>query len=571
MTLEKIIQTVWKESSYAGKQCKRCQASFDITDKDLEFYDKISPIFAGKKYSIPTPTLCPDCRQQRRLTRRNERKIYHRKSDASQKPIISIYSPDKPYKVYKFEERRSDARDPLDYGRDYDPNKSFFKQFDELLKAVPHIALRFTNSENSEYTNMSGYNKNCYLLFASEYNEDCGYGTQLIKSKNSYDTLNCSDLDHCYETTNCDKCYNISFARNSKDCSNCMYIEDCIWCSNCLFCTHLVNAQYCIFNKQYSKDEYMAKKKALLSNIHDQIQKFEDMCKTWIKKNLSNINVENSTGNYLFQSKNLRNCFDLSYAEDCAYTCTWFEIKDLMDVCHTTRWTLGYECTSLGYDSYNAIWICGMRTSNSCMYVFDLHTSSNMFGCANMRDKQYCILNKQYTHEEYEKLVPQIIEKMQADGERWEFFPVAMSSFGYNETVAMEYFPLTKEEAIKKGFKRCDYEIPLPQVEKTLKADEIPDIKNVTDDILNQAIICEVTWKPFRIILQELDFYRKHDLPLPRRHPDQRHTDRMAMRNPRKLFDKKCAKCGVDIQTTYAPDRPENVYCESCYNKEVYG
>jgi len=68
-----------------------------------------------------------------------------------------------------------------------------------------------------------------------------------------------------------------------------------------------------------------------------------------------------------------------------------------------------------------------------------------------------------------------------------------MSSFGYNETVAMEYFPLTKEEAIKKGFKRCDYEIPLPQVEKTLKADEIPNIKNVTDDILNQAIICEVT------------------------------------------------------------------------------
>jgi len=73
-----------------------------------------------------------------------------------------------------------------------------------------------------------------------------------------------------------------------------------------------------------------------------------------------------------------------------------------------------------------------------------------MFGCASIRDKQYCILNKQYTREEYEKLVPQIIEKMQADGERGEFLPERISPFGYNETVANEYFPLSKEEAIQK-------------------------------------------------------------------------------------------------------------------------
>jgi len=279
--MEKIIET---------KICKHCQSSFDITDKDMEFYDKVSPVFSSpigggseggrKKYSIPTPTFCPDCRQQRRMSFRNERKLYHRKSDASEKSIVSIYSPDKPYKVYDFKERRADNRDPLDYGRDYDPNKSFFQQFDELLKAVPHISLRLTNSENSDYTNLSGYNKNCYLLFASEYNEDCGYGSQVIKSKNSYDILNCSDLDHCYEMTNCDKCYNTSFARNSKDCSNCMYIEDCVGCSNCMFCTHLVNTQYHIFNKPYSKDDYLIQKGKLLATMQDQIKKFEQMCQT---------------------------------------------------------------------------------------------------------------------------------------------------------------------------------------------------------------------------------------------------------------------------------------------------
>ena len=92
----------------------------------------------------------------------------------------------------------------------------------------------------------------------------------------------------------------------------------------------------------------------------------------------------------------------------------------------------------------------------------------------------------------------------------------------------------------------------------------------VPDDILNLAITCEVTSKPFRIISQELEFYRKHNLPIPRRHPDQRHLDRMSLRNPRKLFQRECYKCDVKIQTTYAPNRLEKVYCENCYNKEVY-
>jgi len=59
---------------------------------------------------------------------------------------------------------------------------------------------------------------------------------------------------------------------------------------------------------------------------------------------------------------------------------------------------------------------------------------------------KYCILNKQYTKEEYEKLMPKIIEYMEKTEEWGEFFPASLSPFGYNETIAMEYFPLTREE-----------------------------------------------------------------------------------------------------------------------------
>ena len=176
------------------------------------------------------------------------------------------------------------------------------------------------------------------------------------------------------------------------------------------------------------------------------------------------------------------------------------------------------------------------------MYCIDCHHSEYLFGCIGLRNKQYCILNVQYTKEEYEQLVAKIIKRMEVDKQRGEFFPSFLSPFGYNETVAKEYFPLTKETASKQGFNRSDYETPFPQVEKTLEADDLPLIQDVTEDILQQAILCERTRKPFRIIKQELEFYRKYELPLPTKHPDQRYQERIAMRNPRKLWKRTCAK-----------------------------
>jgi hypothetical protein len=52
-------------------------------------------------------------------------------------------------------------------------------------------------------------------------------------------------------------------------------------------------------------------------------------------------------------------------------------------------------------------------------------------------------LNKQYTKEEYEKLLPKIIAHMKKTGEWGEFFPISISPFNYEETPAMDYYPLT--------------------------------------------------------------------------------------------------------------------------------
>jgi len=59
-------------------------------------------------------------------------------------------------------------------------------------------------------------------------------------------------------------------------------------------------------------------------------------------------------------------------------------------------------------------------------------------------------------------------------------------------------------------------------------------------------------------------------IPLPLQCFECRHLARFKLRNPRKLWNRPCMKCGKEMETTYQPSRPEIVYCEPCYLAEVY-
>jgi hypothetical protein len=168
---------------------------------------------------------------------------------------------------------------------------------------------------------------------------------------------------------------------------------------------------------------------------------------------------------------------------------------------------------------------------------------------------------------------------MRSTGEWWEFFPHELSPFGYNETVAQEYFPMTKEEVKSRGWRWYNEPVktfegtsitPLPISQYDEKKVGYDTAQKNIDTLLAWIVQCEVTGKPFKIIRQELAFYIEHSLPIPTKHPDQRHKERMDLRNPRTLYERTCAECGNDMITTYAPERPERVVCEECYRKLVY-
>jgi formylmethanofuran dehydrogenase subunit E len=97
----------------------------------------------------------------------------------------------------------------------------------------------------------------------------------------------------------------------------------------------------------------------------------------------------------------------------------------------------------------------------------------------------------------------------------------------------------------------------------------------VDGSILKEVIECAEKGNPnsvgaFRITENELSFYRRMNLPLPRVCFDIRHIRRMDKRPPLKIIKRNCSKCSLEVETIYDENYAPIIYCEKCYQKEVY-
>lgn len=553
------------------KTCSHCSASFEITPDDLAFYEKVSLVIRGQRYNIPMPTLCPDCRQQRRLAWRNERNLYHRKCDLTGKSIITNFGPHTGIKVYDQHEWWTDKWDPMEYGRPFDFNRPFFDQYAELQQDVPQLSLSVWNSENADYCNYIGHVKNSYLIFGSVYSEDCYYGSPYY-SKDCVDTLVVRECENCYECVDCRMLTSCNYCQDCWHSDHLFYCYDSQGCSECIGCAGLRHAQYCIFNEKFPKKEYM-RRKAELDLCDPSIRrmldkKLKELSLTIPHRFMQSAQIENSSGNYVYQSKNVRDSFYADRCEDCRYCAQVVDLKD----CYDNNYTEENElcCEYLG--AYQVVRVCFSKFCNKVSestYVDSCHQGcKNLFGCIGLRGKHFCILNRQYTKKEYEELVPRIIAHMQRTKEWGEFFPMQKSPFAYNETVASEYFPLSKEEAEEKSLAWNDEEKKEKYLGPPVNVSDAID--DITDDICEKILLCDKTDRPYKIIPQELAFYHRNGISIPRLCPDERHRRRLAMRNLRKLWDRTCALCSKPMRTSYGPERPEKVFCEECYLQHVY-
>ena len=589
-----------------SKKCQNCHDEFWIEPDDFVFY---------KKMDVPPPTFCPECRLVRRMSVRNERSLYKDICDLCGKQFISMYSPNENFKVYCRECWYSDKWDALSYSKKYDFSKPFFEQFRQLTESVPHIGIVYIHENfNCDYANYVADSKNVYLsqsIIAKS--EDVYYSKNIDSSKEIFDCLALKDSEKCYWNLDGSKNYQCRFILKSRECINSDFLFDCVNCQNCFLGSNLRNKRFVIRNKQYSKENYFAEVSKINFGQKSEIDKLNLEFLNLVEKSLHKFGnltkTINCTGDNLENCKNVLWSFDTYNAENLKFCSRSPRMQDSYDLYGGADGELLYEAIYSGYRSYNSqFFYFGEVTINS-QYVNEcLGNSSHLFACVGLRNKQYCILNKQYTKEEYEELVPKIIEHMNEmpyvdkQGRVYkygEFFPPELSPFTYNETIAQEYFPLTKEQVIEQGYQWKDPETRNYQID--IMSENLPDnIKDVDDSIIGKVIECahngecnEQCTEAFKIIKEELQFYKKMNLPLPRLCPNCRHYGRLKQRNPLKLWNRKCqcsggksdngvyqntAKhkdhpedqpCPNEFETSYIPERPEIVYCEACYQAEV--
>mgnify|MGYP003578733399 CR=1 FL=1 len=568
-------------STSSVQACQNCKEDFIIEPNDFGFYEKMG---------VLPPRLCPDCRSQLRLTFRNERFLYKRDCDNCKKSTISMFSRNKTYPVWCHDCWWKDL-DGKKYGIDYDPTRPFLEQFKEIWEKVPKPALVHMRSVNSNYLNHVADAKNCYMIMESSNNENCINCYWIQLSKDLTDCSFTNKVELSYEVDDCYDCHSLRWSKSCYNCLDSLFLIDCRGCTSCLGCINLREQKYCIFNQQYTKEEYEEKLKSYKLDTHSGVEKFKkefaDFIKDKPRKFAEVANVVNSTGNYMTNVKNSKHCFHSYDAEDNAYCVhAWRGANACMD-CNTAGRTAEFIYNSLNVGQQASQVICSYYAWNSQFleYCLNCPDSNNSFGCAGLVKGQYCILNKQYTKEEYKKLRAEIIEKLKGEGTYGEFFPKELSPFGYNESSAMDEFPLTKEEALAQGFKWED-------TPRGTYGKETVDWKNFPDSILDlpnefdvnkEVFVCTECKKNYRVIVDELAFYRRMKIPIPRTCPECRHQKRYKNRGPNKLWHRQCMcdkqnhghdkshdKCTNEFETSYLPDRPEIIYCESCYNKEAY-
>ncbi len=110
---------------------------------------------------------------------------------------------------------------------------------------------------------------------------------------------------------------------------------------------------------------------------------------------------------YLYRSKNCYFILDGFYLEDCLYIRYGAFSKILVDCGSVFESEKCYESIDSN-KCYSCTYVMDCYGSTDCHFSALLNACTNCFGCVGLSHKKFCILNKQYTKEEYLKEVERL-------------------------------------------------------------------------------------------------------------------------------------------------------------------
>lgn len=534
--------------------CKACASPFTIDPQDRAFYENVAPSFA----KIAEPRCCPRCRLQRRIAFRNQSTMYVRTSSKSGERMFSVFPDTVHFPVYTPEEWWGDDWDAADYAQELNFDEPFFTQLARLRDRVPHIGKNVINAEGSVYCNNVANAKNSYLCFNSTGIEDCLYLDNAFSSRDCIDCSRTYSSELCYDCVQCTNCYNLIGSRFCAECTDSYFLSNCRGCRNCIGCVNLRRKEYHVFNEPVSRAEFERLVQQLRSGsfelYSEYVKRFEALLlKFPVPHEYSHL-AEDVTGNYINESSAVHDSMFVNASEQLRYC--FYVGRNLKSCYDVSLWgdssELLLESAMCGMNCRNLRYCCecwiGSTDLDYCIYCVG---AQHCFGCVGMRKKQYCILNKQYTAEQYYETAARLAQHMQRTGEWGEFFPTAMSPIPYNDSLAARYFPLSQSEAAAKGL--VWRTAPLVESAGAIPANELPDMFPINGDSI---IVKDARGQAFRIVSDEIRRCRALGVPLPRVSYQERMEKRAAILGGIVLYQRQCAKSGKQITTTISPDSP---------------
>lgn len=490
--------------------CTSTGKVFIITEAEQKLISKLEVLHPLLKVGdIPLPTIHPQEFNRQLQSYVSLMSLFEDKSAISGAPLITRYNPRLGYQVCTYEEFWSDEVDNTSVGRDYDFSRPFFDQWNELMHAVVMQPLVQINCENSKYVDSSSSLKNCYLCFGVGESEGCMYCLKtryLLRNRDCVDCVGIVDCELCYSCVHCDHAYDCQHCGDCIDCYRCFGSRDLIGCKYCFGCIGLRHAEYYLFNQAVTKEEYEAfVKQANLASFQSR-QDYLAQCRQFHKQHPSSVvtikQSEQSSGRYL---QHCHNAYECEYAENLE-DCGWVTGAFGRDV-----WRGEVYQGELAYQSAimsGRLGFCNSICSGSeNFYSYMIWGSNSCFGCAMLKQKSYCILNKQYTKAEYEELVPRIIEHMKRTGEWGQFFPGKYAPHYYKESQAGQLNQPRISQLVQYS----------PDHEWVDRFDD-----TTIEVVLGKVWRCTITGKEFKLVRQEVEFYLRQGIPLPRIHWQER-------------------------------------------------
>jgi hypothetical protein len=488
--------------------------------------------------------------------------------------IMNIYKQDGEICRYPKSDRISNLGDDVEFWdvsasheRSFDAEKSLFGNMRLLQDAIPlQRTLRFGTNENCEYMDGVLGAKNVYLSFIICFDaENILYSAfcyaNISNIINSF--LVCKNSSEVADSMGVTESYKVFYSKNIANSSNIWFSTNLIGCHDCIWCDGIENQRYMINNQQFSQDIYNKKKVEILSEK----SKFESIRNHIFSRPTKNFASKNVTGEGVIKSENIENGLWVWY---------FSESRNVAIGNGDSGSRNHYDSIDVGYNAHEYYGVIGgggsnskniycsmqMATNSDCYYCMHMIECHHCLGCIGLKNKSYCILNKQYTKEEWEEKACEIFASMEADGTLGDFFPASMNPFYFNDTLAyLIDDTFTKEEVEAEGYLWRDEPIraDIPEWMKIIKNTELDQFQGfretpfakgdvtkwqgdlvseqnpqsatkqadssftkeltwyIDPEILN-VVISDEKWNYYRIVKMEYDFLMKHGLPLPTMH-----------------------------------------------------